>query len=618
MSKHIRALLAVILLLPLIAACTPAPTPEVITKEVEKVVTKEVEKVVTQEVEKVVTKEVEKVVTATPEAAAAEAPAEATFARNETLYTSGTQWGPPSNWNPYMPGNYAMGTVGLCYETLFLYDPLADKYTPWLAESGKWLDGTTYELKLRPGVNWSDGKPFTADDVKFSFELSQKAALNFSSLWDWLGSIDKVDDATLQFKFKESLYQEWANYLYSVPMVPQHLWANKAAEEIAAGANENPVGTGSYLFESYDQSRMVWVKNDNWWATKALNLSVAPKHIVDIVNGSNNVALGLVLQGGLDLSNNFLPGVATLVKGGYGIETYYPDAPFMLPANTAWLDLNLQKKPMDDVAFRKAIAYAINVQDIVNTAYANLVQASDPTGLLPTWDKYIDKDVVKELGWSYDPEKAKSILAEAGYKDVDNDKFVEAPDGSKIALKIIVPNGWTDWMESIKIISRDAQAVGINIVPDYPDYNGYLAARLDGTFDLCIDNQPQISNTPWTHYRWVFYNPLKDIASSQGGNYGRYDNQKAFDLVVQLDKTPIDDLKGMQTVISQIQRIQLTDLPIIPLWYNGAWAQYSNAVWTNWPSVAEKDNHYLPITWRGYWNMTGILMLTQVKPVPAQ
>src|SRR5512136_82482 len=241
MSKHIRALLAVILLLPLIAACTPAPTPEVITKEVEKVVTKEVqvEKVVTKEVEKIVTKEVEKVVTVTP--AAVEAAPAATFKREETLYTSGTQWGPPSNWNPYMPGNYAMGTVGLCYESLFLYDPLTDKYTPWLAESGKWLDGTTYELKLRQGINWSDGKPFTADDVKFTFELSKNAALNFSSLWDWLASIDKVDDSTLQFKFKEALYQEWANYMYSIPMVPQHLWANKTAEEIASGANEKPV-----------------------------------------------------------------------------------------------------------------------------------------------------------------------------------------------------------------------------------------------------------------------------------------------------------------------------------------------------------------------------------------
>jgi peptide/nickel transport system substrate-binding protein len=538
----------------------------------------------------------------------------ATYERSETLYTSGTQWGPPSSWNPFMQGNYAMGTFGLCYESLFLYDPLADKYTPWLAESGKWLDASTYELKIRQGVNWSDGKPLTADDIKFTFELGKTAALYFSSLWDWLASIDKVDDFTLSFKFKETLYQEWAYYLYNVPMVPQHLWGSKDAKEVATGANEKPVGTGSYLYDTNDQSRMVWVRNDNWWATKALGLSVGPKRIVDIVNSSNNVALGLVLQGGIDLSNNFLPGVATLAKSGYGIQMYYPDPPYMLSANTAWLDLNLQKKPMDDPAFRRAMAFAINVKDIVETDYGNIVEAANPTGLLPIWDRYIDQAVVKELGFSYDPAKAKQILADAGYKDVDGDGFVEAPDGSKVALKIIVPSGWTDWMEAIKIIAKSAQAVGISVQPDYPDYPGYLDARLNGTFDMCIDNQPQMSNTPWTYYRWMFYNPLKDIASSQGGNYGRYDNQKVFDLVTQLDKTPIDDVKGMQAIASQIQRIQLTDIPLIPLWYNGAWAQYSNAVWTNWPSSAEKDNHYLPVTWRGYWNMSAIQMLTSLKP----
>jgi len=363
-----------------------------------------------------------------------------TYDRSETLYTSGTQWGPPSNWNPFMQGNYAMGTFGLCYESL--------------------------------------------------------------------------------------------------------------------------------------------------------------------------------LQGNIDLSNNFLPGVSTLVRGGYGLQTYYPDAPFMLSANTAWLDLNLHKKPMDDLAFRRALAFAINVKDIVETDYGNIVQAADPTGLLPIWFRYVDPAVVKELGFGYDPEKAEQILADAGYKDTTGDGLVEAPDGSTIALKVIVPNGWTDWMEAIKIIAKSAQAVGINVQPDYPDYPGYLDARLNGTFDLCIDNQPQMSNTPWTYYRWIFYNPLKDIASSQGGNYGRYDNQKVFDLVTQLDKTPVDDVKGMQSIISQIQRIQLTDMPLIPLWYNGAWAQCSNAVWTGWPSSAEKDNHYLPITWRGYWNLSAIQMLASLKPVP--
>jgi peptide/nickel transport system substrate-binding protein len=93
---------------------------------------------------------------------------------------------------------------------------------------------------------------------------------------------------------------------------------------------------------------MVWVKNPNWWAIKALNLNVAPTYIVDIVNSSNNVALGQLLSGGLDLDNNYLPGIAQVVNGGYNITTYYAQAPYMLSGNTAWLIPNTKKKPLDD------------------------------------------------------------------------------------------------------------------------------------------------------------------------------------------------------------------------------------------------------------------------------
>jgi peptide/nickel transport system substrate-binding protein len=536
------------------------------------------------------------------------------FARQETLYTGGKHWGPVSNWNPFMTGNYAMGTLGLVYETLFLYDPLTDKFMPWLAESGKWTDAKTYELKLRQGLTWSDGQPLTVDDVKATFELGKATPLNFSSLWDWLSSIDKVDDSTLHFNFSEALYQEWASYLYTVPIVPQHIWASRDLSDVSTGANENPVGSGAYLYHDYDQTKMVWEKNDNWWAIKTLGLSVAPKYIVDLVNSSNENSLGLVLQGQEDLNNNYLPGISTLLQGGYALHTYYDKPPYHLPANTAWLDINLQKKPMDDLAFRKALAYSINVDDIVSRDYGNMVQAANPTGLLPIWDKYVDQDVVAKLGTSYDPAKAKQTLAQAGYKDVDGDGLVEAPDGSKIALKIIVPNGWSDWMEAIRIISTSAKAVGINVEPDFPDFNGYLDARLNGTFDLAIDNQQQIGNTPWGYYHFIFYDKLADIPTTQGGNYGRYNNPQAFDLATQLDKVPTDDYEGMMAVISKLQTIQLTDLPILPLWYNGAWAQFNSTYWTNWPSGAEGGSHNFPVTWNGYWNMTSILMLTDLKP----
>lgn len=616
MKRTILAPVAVlVLLLAFMTACAAPSTPQV------------VEKVVTQIVKETVVVEgtpqvVEKVVVATPTPAPAEAeaptPEAATYERSETLYTSGTQWGPPSSWNPFNTGGYAMGVIGLVYETPFIYDPLTNEYTPWLAESGEWTSDTVYEMKVREGIQWSDGEPLTAADVKFTFELGKEAPVNISTVWRYLDSIEQVDEYTLRFNFNNPLYQQWGNTVYQTAIVPEHIWSKFTPDEVVASANENPIGSGPYLFDAYDQSRMVWKKNDNWWAKSALGLDTQPKRIVDIVNGSNNVALGLVLQGGLDLSNNFLPGVATLVKGGYGVQTYFPEAPYMLSANTAWLLMNLTKKPMDDAAFRKAVAYAIDMDQIVNVDYGNIVMKANPTGLLPNWDQYVDQAVVDELGFSYDPDQAKQILADAGYVDVNADGFVEAPDGSEIKLNINNPNGWTDWMEANKIIVNGLQAVGINAQSNFPDYGGYIDERNQGTFDMMIANDAQISNTPWTYYNWMFQHPVDQVATLQNGNYGRYDNPDAFALVDQLDQVKVDDLEGMKAVMSDLQRIQLTDMPLIPMWYNGAWAQYSNAVWTNWPAAADDANHYLPVTWRGYWNMTAIRMLTDLKAAEQQ
>ena len=600
MTRKLFALVALALTLVLAACATPAtPTPQVIRET-----------------------GVPVVVTATPgptakpEPTTAPKPAETSFPRNETLYVAGAAWGPPSTWNPFQPGSLAntTGTIGLLYETLFNYDPLSGKMVPWLAESGKWSDANTYEVTLRKGLTWSDSKPLTAADVKFTYELGKKySAIWFAPMWRYLTGVEATDDTHLKFTFKDPLYQEFENNLYNIPIVPKALWEKRSEQDVTVGTNEKPIGSGAYLYLAAGADRNIWQRNENWWGASVFG-KPAPKYIVDILTSSNNVALGMVLKGELDLSNNFLPGVAELANKGY-VTTYYAGAPYMLSANTAVLFLNTTKKPMDDAAFRRALAFAIDVPSIVNVAYAQLVKPASPTGLLPTLDKYADKDVVARLGYKFDTAKAKQILADAGYKDVNNDKFVEAPDGSKIALQVTCPQGWTDWMAAIDIIAKSAQAAGINIQAATPDYGAWNTALQSGTFDMTLNNWASMSNTPWTLYNLLFNHPIRD--QMQSGNFGRYNNQKLFDLVDALAKVPMSDDAGMKAACSKIQEAMLTEMPMIPLWYNGLWAQWSNANWTNWPTE-KSTSQTLPTTWSGYWQLGGLQTLINLKPVTKQ
>ncbi len=555
------------------------------------------------------------VVTATP--SGMEEATDVVYDRSETLYISGAAWGPPNDWNPFISWSKAntSGTIGLVYETLFMFDGLTGEFTPFLAESGEWVDADTYQLTLREGLTWSDGEALTADDVAFTIELAQDyASLFWAPMWNYLTEIVVDGDTGLTFEFTDPLYQEFANNLYNIPIAPEHVWADKTEEDVTAGLNENPVGSGAYLYEAHSEDRNVWIRNENWWGIDVFGLP-APKRIVDIRTSSNNAALGMVLKGELDLSNNYLPGVAALADQGY-VDTYFADAPYMLAANTAVLFLNLNKAPMDDAEFRRALAYAINTDDIVEVAYANLVAAASPSGLLPALEKFIDEDLMASEGWYFDTDKAKSILAAAGYADVDGDGFVEAPDGSAIALEVTCPAGWSDWMAAIAVISDSAKAAGMNIEDVTPDYNVWNDSLTQGTFDMTLNNWAGLSNTPWTLYNLLFNEPIQEIMGS--GNFGRYDNQDAFDLVDALAAVPVDDIAGMQAVCSDIQQIMVDDVPMIPLWYNGAWAQFNSSVWTNWPTEADDTPNLPPVTWSGYWQTGGLLMLIDLELVSAE
>lgn len=529
------------------------------------------------------------------------------YPREDTVFTSGQQWGPPSSWNPIPQSGEATGIRGLLYEPLFIFNPAELELEPWLAESGEWVEDDVYELTLREGLEWSDGEPLNAEDVVFTLELGENPEIPWSNLWTWLDSAEATDDNTVTLEFSDPRPQSWDNWLYSTVILPEHIVGEWAEGEYMSNQNEDPVGSGPFVYSAHAQDRMVWERNDDWWGIDELGMEFPMQYIVDIVNPSNEVALGLLLQGGLDLSNNFLPGVNTLVDSGQ-LETYYDEEPYMLSANTAMLIPNTLVEPLDDPEFRRALATSIDTERIVDGAYGGIVQAAHPSGLLPAYEEYWDEDVADEYGFSYDQAAAEQILADAGYTDDDGDGYVETLDGEAIELELIVPAGWTDWMEAARVIAEGAQAAGINVTANFPDSGAMDDARVNGEFDLILNNDAQLQNTPATYYEYMFRHPIQD--QMWNGNFGRYDDSTGWDAVQELNRLSSDDPE-FQERLSELQELHLQELHMIPLWYNGMWAQYNTQVWTHWPTD-DADGPF-PSTWGGYWQMGGLQTFAELE-----
>jgi peptide/nickel transport system substrate-binding protein len=533
--------------------------------------------------------------------------------RGQTLYISGTQWSPYNDLNPAKNWDYATGIVGLAYETAFRYDPQTGKFIPWLATSGKWTSKTTFKMTIRKGVRWSDGKLMTPKDVKYSYDILKIATHPQHPLWQDTGlKSTRVSGQNVIFTFAgRPGIQEFDFYRFNVVIVPQHVFKGYSKTEIATGNLSNPkklIGTGPYIYQSgasASAQTFVWRKRSGWWATRALGKTVAPRYIVDIHNASNAAALSNLLAGNIDLFNNFA--AKSAIRGQF--KTYYAKAPYHLPANTTWLFPNTTRKPLNDASFRRALAMSINVNQIISKSYQGLVAKASPTGLLPIWNKWISKPTVKKYGYSYNITRAKQLLAKAGYRDRNGDGYVENKDGSKINLSAVCPNGWSDWMTALQVISSSTKAAGIHITPAYPDYATMTDDRGHGRFDLLLGNDRQWSNTPWTYYQYIYQLPI--MSNQTTVNYERFVDQKAWNLTKSLNKVSQSNTRAFKANMAALQKIFLTKLPAIPLWYNGMWSMVNTRYWTHWPSSS--GLHYTPSAWRNYWQMTSIDMLTHLR-----
>ena len=452
----------------------------------------------------------------------------------------------PGDFNPLNTGDYTTGTLGLLYEPLFLYNPLTNKFIPWLAQSGSWTGAKQYTLTLRQGLKWNDGTALTADDVVYTVDLGKLSSCPYIPLWNFLSSVTKVNSTTVQFTFSKPEYQEWSNWLYNYAILPSAHLGDADGDDPAhvqrvhqhpqrGRGRKRPLRAPDLRYDR----RSSGSGTTPGGAQSVLGLTMKPKYIVDEVNGSNNVELGQMLAGSLDLSNNFLPASARSSPtrlAATASTTYYPKPPYMLSANTAWLATNDVKKPMNDPVFRRALAMSINVTQIVNNVYGQIVQPPTRPVCCPSWSQYVDQSLVKQYGFTYNPAAARALLTEAGYK-MGSDGYFRNKDGSPINLQLEVPNGWTDWMAAIQSIAQSAKAGGIKITPVYPSYNDFVKQA--------ADTAPSIwpsTTTPRSAIRpgrtTTGCSTSRSRRRRANGNYGRTTNKQIWALTQQLDTTP--------------------------------------------------------------------------------
>lgn len=466
---------------------------------------------------------------------------------------------PLSSLDPQLNNHAGDRSVDLHFWDL-LIENKDNKLQPGLALSWKALDDKTWEFKLRRDVKWQDGKPFTAEDVVFSYQRARNVPGSVASFSGYLRTIESAtakDPYTLLVKTNIANPDLPLN-LASVHIVSKHVGDKANTDDYNAG--RAVVGTGPYKFISYTPGdRVIMARNDGYWGAKAIWQQVNYRYIN---NGPARTAA--LLSGDVDVIDKVSvsdlaklkqsPTVSVFPYNGLRVMLLQPSfKPGPNPYITDNAGKPLDKNPLLDVRVRRALSLAINREAVVGRILQNTATVANQWMPKGTFGYNPE---VKDI--AYDPAQAKKQLAEAGFPDgfrltihAPNDRYPQGPETAQAVAQF-----WT----------RVGVKTQVEVVP-WSVYSG-----------RANKNEYAVSMLAWGNgtgeASYALVNVLATVDAKKGlgaSNWGHYSNP-AVDRALEESTAEFDAAKR-ETILRRSVKLVSDDVGVVPLYhYQNIWA----------------------------------------------
>jgi peptide/nickel transport system substrate-binding protein len=484
------------------------------------------------------------------------------------------------NFNPLVIPTELHGAQ-LMYEPLEIRSPIDGSFTPFLATGHTFTNPKTLVFTLRQGVTWSDGQPFTAKDVVFTYDLLKKyPELDSSGIWSQIsGAKASGDKVTVTFKQPNVPF---VGVLAGQVIVPQHIWAKVA--DPAKFANTDPVGTGPFTLDTFAPTQYSLKRNPDYWQAD----KIAPDEVVMPAQSTNQTTNQLdVTSGKFDWAYNYLPDVQKTYVSRDTHNTYW-----FPPGGTIGLFLNLTKKPYQNVDFRRGISMALDRNTIATKAVNGYEKGASQSGLiLPNLQKWLDPSIPSAGNITQDTSGAVKEFQKAGYHQ-QGGKLLDS-SGSQVSMSIMMPSNYSDWVAAGKEVVNELGAIGIKASIDTPQATPYTSATQSGNYDAAFGGYGGTGD-PYTDFNNALNSAFAaPVGTATANNFERYKNPKADAALTTL--AGATSQATQQKATHQLEKIMYDQVPVVLMYYGGSWGLFSTKNFTGWPS--QSDPYTLPTSY---------------------